>query len=214
MNVIIVATKTPQQEIFWQKRLRKLCGIICKQNTFIIAVHEKRIRGASYELEPLINYDKAQEKAKFMYGIDLYELQKNGATITIYNDTWTKEAFVSNGKGNFDNLFELKLPGEINGRRLTLLEAIIAQTSNLDLKRGRLSMFRCDHIHAKLEASLQDKEYHIEICNKMAHPSSQANWIKLSFSAQMTFALLREFKKEIEKRVILNEKPFFFGTSY
>lgn len=94
LDVIIVSTKTPQQEDYWQKRLRQLCGIICKHNTFVIAVHDKLPENPN-DLCHLFTYRKAQEKAKFMYQIDLFDLQKKGASIGLYHDGGAGKKIIS-----------------------------------------------------------------------------------------------------------------------
>ena len=261
MDIIIISTNTLQQEIFWQKRLKELRGLVCKPDAIVIAIHEEWSGGAGNGLGTLFAYYKAQEKARFMYGIDLYELQKKGASVAIYHTAGQGKRLFPITASEANDKSAVKLPGLIADRSLTLLETVIAQTGLFAVHRGgRLSVFWGDQIFIPSKNYSETGNHHIEIlCRGNAFPS-QSDWEKLglsnyglisfsdseeakllekidyqtftglvsqkkisaaqgiatslgsfSLSPQMTFALLREFEKELEqRRDKLDSDPHFW----
>lgn len=184
MDIIIISTNTQEQANFWQKRIRELRGIICKHDAFIIAIHEDWPGGAGNGLGTLFAYHKAQEKAKFMYQKDLYELQKKGASVAIYHTAGHGKRLFPITASEHNNKSAVILPGLVGGRRLTILEAVIAQTNRFAAQReGRLSVFWGDQIFIPSKKFFEDGSHHIEIlCRENDFPS-QSDWEKIGLSS-------------------------------
>lgn len=249
MDVIIVSTNSPLEEEYWEKHLKGLRGTICKPNTTIIAITEDWEGGAGNGLGTLYAYCKAQEKAKFKYRIDLFEKQKQGASVAIYHTAGQGKRLYPISASEFNNKSAVKLPCFIKEQPLTILEAVIAQTARITDKRpGRLSVFWGDQIFVPTKGYAETSTHHIEILGRGQSTPTKAEWhegrlenygiltygtsgepfllekidygtlcrlieqqkivketLALSLgsfclSPQMTFALLREFQKELETR--------------
>lgn len=202
MDVIIVAARSATQEHLWQKRLRAVYGA----QTHVIVICDRRDFDFS-DFSFLSIYAKAQEKAKYMYRLDLFELQKNGASVAIYHDYGAARRLFPLCASECGDPFSIKLPGT------TLLEAVIANTQHIrGEKQGRLFVFRADLLVMplyKAEASAA----HIEVQLLPQHPLSPT--FSISLSAQMTFTLMRELRSGTlcalkEKFTALHSEKRFF----
>jgi hypothetical protein len=207
MDIIIATTNTKRQEDYWHKRLRLLRGVICNSNAFVIVVHEDWPQGAGTGLGTLFAYHKAQEKAKYMYRTDLYEMQRNGASVAIFHNSGVDKKLYPILASELNSKSDIKLPGKLDNRRLTLLEAVIAQTNRPTFHpKGRLTAYWGDKILIPRKQFAIPGSHHIEVLCK-----SQKNFGPFSLSPQITFALLREFEKELqEKRGKLEAEEHFW----
>ena len=173
MDIVIVSTNHPQQQSFWQQRLETLKGNLLKESCIVLVVLEEWPGGAGNGLGTLFAYHKAQEKAKFMYHTDLYALQKKGASVAIYHTAGQGMTLFPITASELNDRSAVKLPGIIGNRRLTILEAVIAQTSRFaDQRRGRLSVFWGDQIFIPSNHFSETGDHHIEIlCRVNDFPS-------------------------------------------
>jgi hypothetical protein len=182
-DILIVSTNTQHQEDFWQKRLKELRGVILNPNAVVLAVTEDWPGGAGNGLGTLYAYHKAQEKSKYMYRSDLYEMQRNGASIAIYHTAGQGKRMYPVTASEFNDKSSIKLPGVIDHRQITILEAVIAQTSRFfDQRKGRLHVFWGDQIFIPSKNHSRAGDYHIEIIGKQNPFPSPAEWDKLGLA--------------------------------
>lgn len=178
MDVVIVSTNDQVQEDFWQRRLREMRGIICKPDALVIAVEEDWAGGAGNALGTLYAYHKAQEKAKFLYRTDLYEKQKQGASVAIYHTAGKGTRLYPLTASELNNKSAVKLPSNIGkGNYLTLLEAVILQTAKMGENRpGRLSVFWGDQIFLQSRDFQYSPKYHVDILSSRRPWPTKRKW--------------------------------------
>ncbi|NGX42532.1 MAG: hypothetical protein K940chlam7_00812 [Chlamydiae bacterium] len=179
MDAIIVSTSNPRQENYWQKRLKEMRGFFTKPDTVVIAVCEDWPNGAGNGLGTLYAYYKAQEKARFMYNTDLYEMQKQGGSIVIYHTAGLGKRLFPLTASEFNNKSAIKLPGFFEDNQLTILEAVILQTSHFVKNRpGRLSVFWGDQLFIPYSNINEVPQHHIEILGQSLDTITEEDWSK------------------------------------
>lgn len=225
-DVIIVLTRNSSQEEFWQKKVRSLSGIICRNNSLIITVAQSWKGDPGTGLGFLHAYTLAQEKAKFKYRKDLFQMQKAGASIALYlANSVEKQLFPLLACEN-NSIASLKLPSHHYNGAHTLLETVIKQTNQFfsDNREGRLSVFFIYQLFFPVPSFIYRPGQHIDLfCQEepkvfesedrrtsMAHTPIGKNLNSFSLSTEMTFALLNEFQPELSAQKGSLDSNFHF----
>jgi hypothetical protein len=181
MDIIIISTTTPQQEKYWEKRLLKMQGHIVRSDTIVLAVVEDWPSRAGNGLGTLYAYQKAREKALKLYHIDIFEKQKEGASIAIYHTAGQGTRLAPLTTSEYSIKPAVKLPCLIGDDEvphlLTLLEAVIKQTSiYASSRRGRLAVFWGDQIFIPEKSSDYTPMHHIDIMALIGKMPSREKW--------------------------------------
>lgn len=211
-DAIIVATNLSSHEEYWQKRLKSLEGILYKQGAAVITFAEEASQTTEGGLCPLYVYQKAREKGKFKYHLDLFEMQQQGAAIALYLTIGAKKELFPLLASEHNDLGALLLPGIIGNTQITFLETLLIQSAPLAKGRGgRLSVFHCDQLFIPAKPYPLFPTQHLEFfgCLNTCTPSA------FSLSYPLTLALLREFREEFEKKEKRSfEAPFWAPLVY
>lgn len=201
-DILIISTNTSYQESLWQKRLKELKGVVLKPDAITLAITEEWPNGAGNGLGTLYALSKAQEKAKFMYQKDLYEMQKRGSSVAIYHTAGKGKRLFPIAASEFNDKSSVKLPGSLNQRPLTILEAVIRQTSQLaGQRKGRLSVFWGDQIFIPSKKTLSEGDCHIEILGKKTSFPTAAEWEKLGLESYGTFSIAKSGETKLFEKV-------------
>lgn len=183
MDIIIVSTSSVQQKEYWQHRLTQMKPLLFKPSAHIICVTEDWAGGAGNGLGTLYAYQKALQKAKIEFNLDLMEAQRQGASVGLYHTAGKGKRLYPLTGSEFGNKSAVKLPGFIPGSRelISILEAVIYQTSSLSsYRKGRLSVFWGDQIFAP-SSPLQVPQHHVELLCKHIPLPSYEDWVNQGY---------------------------------
>jgi len=181
MDILIVSTRTPQQEKYWQKRLEQLRGVIIQKDAYVVVIHEDWPGGAGNGLGTLYAYKKAEEKAKQKDKVDIRTLQQKGRSVAIFHTVGKGQRLWPLAAGEYGNKSAVKLPMLLpdseQDRSLSILEAIIVQSSLFaPYRKGRLSVFWGDQIFLPSKPLSLQQESPIDIYAKLGTLKSQEEW--------------------------------------
>ncbi len=183
-DVIIVAANYPQEEEYWQQRLKS-----CGHPSIVLTVAEDWQGSAGNGLGTLYALEKAQEKGKFKHRIDLFQMLIEGASIALFHAAGLGKKLFPLTAGENNCLSRIRLPGSFE-----LLEMAIQQTAPLAKERkGRLSVFWGNHL--LIPEATSTPHHHIELFYQQNEPMGP-----FSLSPSMCFALMREFALEIQEK--------------
>lgn len=178
MDVIIVSTSNKQQELFWQKRLEKRIGNLLKKGTIVVAIEEDWPGGAGNGLGTLYTYLKGRLKVKELHGIDIQELQQQGAAVAIYHTAGQGTRLSPLTASEYNNKPGVKLPGLVGENEcITILEAVLKQTAiYASARKGRLSVFWGDQIFIPSQSCDYTPTHAIDILVKLNPMPSAEEW--------------------------------------
>jgi hypothetical protein len=180
VDIIIVSTSNAQQEAYWQKRLTQMKSYLLKSSAHIICITEDWVGGAGNGLGTLYSYQKACEKAKSLFNLDIVKSQRAGASVSLYHTAGEGKRLYPLTGSELGNKSAVKLPGFIPGSSelISILEAVIYQTASLfPYRKGRLSVFWGDQIFMPSNP-YQVSKHHIELLVKNIPLPSHEEWIK------------------------------------
>ncbi len=181
-DVVIVSTSDSQKEEYWQNRLSKIQKSISPKSK-IIVVHEDWNGGAGNGLGTLYAYQKAQQKGNSLYGIDIYKMQNEGASISLYHTAGMGTRLYPLTPSEWNNKSAIKLPGVIGTppQLLTILEATILQTSPYaPFRGGRLSVFWGDQLFVPTTSFAYTPTHPIDILVKLGQAPTEESWVNES----------------------------------
>ena len=183
-DVIIISTSTPGQEEYWQNHLTHLRGSLIKQSSLVITVHEDWPGGAGNGLGTLYAYQKAIEKGKNLFNINLTDVQKKGGTIAIYHTAGKGQRLFPLTGSEYCNKPAVKLPEIITpSEYLTILDGVIRQTVPYAQSRsGRLSVFWADQLFVPSKSFEYTPKHHIDILMQMTSLPSEKEWTSRGLS--------------------------------
>lgn len=203
MDIIIISTGSKQLEEAWENRFQYSRKEIAKPDASIIVIHEDWLKGAGNGLGTLYAYQKAREKGKKLFGFDLYDRQKEGASIAIYHTAGIGSRLYPLTASEYGNKPGVILPGPLNKddplQLITTLEAVIRQTAiYAPSRKGRLSVFWGDQLFIPSKNSEYEPKYHVDILAMVSQMPSKLEWEsrKLENYGLIT---LGENVKQIEK---------------
>ena len=180
-DVVIVVTSNPALENYWQSRLEQASDYCIVAGARVLAVSEDWIGGAGNGLGTLYAYQKACEKAKISWGIDLRDLQAGGASIAMYHTAGQGTRLAPLPGCEANNKSAVKLPSlrlseDEPASFLTILEAVIRQTGLYAPKRpGRLSVFWGDQVFIPTLPA-PSSSHHADVLATLSPLPSRAEW--------------------------------------
>jgi len=181
MDVVIISAETKVQEEFWQYHLQRLLGDILKPNAKVIAVCEDWHGGAGNGLGSLYAYQKAQDKARVLYGIDICDLQRKGAAIALYHTAGQGKRLSPLTGSENNNKSAVKMPAYVGRPKeyMKLLDAVIKQTAMFATSRkGRLSVFWGDQIFIPSISPKYTPKHHVDILFRLEDVPTEQQWQK------------------------------------
>ena len=181
MDVIIVSTGNIKQETFWQERLQQMQGYLTKPGAILVAVEEDWPGGAGNALGTFYAYNKARDKVRALHGVDIADMQKEGAAIAIYHTAGQGMRLFPLTASECGNKPAVKLPGLVGpveaAKLITMLEAVIKQTAIYAPSRmGRLSVFWGDQIFIPSTGCDYTPRGHIDILTKRCLLPDAKQW--------------------------------------
>lgn len=183
MDILIISTDTLLQKRFWEQRLASQKGCLLKKDAIILIVDEDWPGGAGNGLGSLYAYRKAQEQGKALFGIDIFEKQKSGASIALYHTTGMGKRLCPFTLSEYNNKSAVKLPCLVSSdstKIATLLEGVIKQTStDAQNRKSRFSVYWGDQIFIPKSPFPYNPKYHIDILVKNCPAPSQQKWTEM-----------------------------------
>lgn len=179
MDVIIVSAENKTQEDEWQHHLEGLLGDLIKPTAKVISVTEDWPGGAGNGLGSLYAYQKARTKGLKFFGVDIFDLQKKGASIALYHTAGQGKRLSPLTGSERNNKSAVKLPGFAGRKRefLTILDAIIKQTAIYsESRKGRLSVFWGDQLFIPSQISHYTPQYHVDILVQLESMPKLERW--------------------------------------
>ena len=222
MNIIIVSTANKRLENFWQQKLQLLLAKIDSKDNLVIAVNEDWTGGAGNGLGTLYAYSMARKKALELYGKDIFELQKKGASIAIYHTAGQGKRLFPLTASEYNDKSSVKLPSNIqNGSCLTILEAIILQTHQY-VKRstGRLSVYWTDQFFFPFNEYQEPQNNHINIFVKNIDQPDKSSYEADALSNYGLIARLKSNRLKLLEKLDyatfskINESLLFRNSSW
>ncbi|MBK6899536.1 MAG: hypothetical protein IPH09_09780, partial [bacterium] len=181
MDIVIVSTTSPDQAAYWQRRLERGRGAICRPDAMILAIHEDWPDGAGNGLGTLYAVREAARLAQERHGVDLRARLDEGAAIGLYHTAGkgTRLAPLPGSEGG--NKSAVKLPGLVRiadrTEPVTILEAVIRQTAVYAApRRGRLSVFWGDQVFIPSTALPAKPRHHVDILARLGAMPTAAAW--------------------------------------
>lgn len=178
MDIIIVSAEGPQQEAYWESRLRASRGVVAKAEAVVCCVSEDWVGGAGNGLGTLYAFVKARDKLLRQENIDLSERLRQGASVAIYHTAGKGKRLFPLTASEYGNKAAVKLPSFIEkGRFLSILEAVIKQTGIFAASRkGRLSVFWGDQVFIPSKPVEVESKAHIDILALVSDLPSKDEW--------------------------------------
>ncbi len=179
MDFVIISTASPQQQLFWQKRLNKTRNYFLKPACKILVVLEDWEGGAGNGLGTFYAFIEARELAKTTLGINLDEEIRKGKSVAIYHTSGYGQRLAPLTICEYNNKSAIRLPSVLTaeGELLTILEAVIKQTSlYAEYGRGRLSVFWGDQVFIPATLPQGSPKSHVEIFAIFSPPASKEEW--------------------------------------
>lgn len=195
MDIVIVSTSTLEQEYYWQQRLEETKGSILKPHALHIAVHEDWAGGGGNGLGSFYAYQKAREKAYVNYKVDIFQRQREGASVALYHTAGEGKRLYPLIASEYGNKGAIKLPSTIKGHDepLTLLEAVIKQTSiYAPARKGRFSVFWADQLFIPSNSPDYLPRHHADIFVKLMPMPTEEEWIQKELSRYRMIAINKE----------------------
>lgn len=222
MNIVIVSTSCKRLEDFWQQKLQPIVAKLDSKDNLAIAVSEDWEGGAGNGLGTLYAYTKAREKARDLYNIDIFEKQKQGASIAIYHTAGQGKRLFPLTASEYNDKSSVKLPSNIyNGSRLSVLEAIILQTHQyVKRSKGRLSVYWTDQFFFPFNEYPEPQNNHINIYVKNIEQPDASSFEKLKLSNYGLIARLKSNRLKLLEKLDfatfskMNESPLFRNSSW
>lgn len=220
-DVVIVSTTDSQKEEYWQNRLTKIQNSISPHSK-IIVVQEDWNGGAGNGLGTLCAYSQAQKKGKELYGIDIFKMQQEGASISLYHTVGKGMRLYPLTPSEWNNKSAIKLPGVIGNppQLLTILEATILQTAIYSSsRRGRLSVFWGDQLFIPTKNFTYTPTHPIDIFVKLGPIPTEERWTNENLDKYGTIAVdnmgnaqqLEKISFESFRGLVKNEKVSIEG---
>lgn len=176
MDFIIIVTSNAQQETFWQRRLTSSTGLSHRRDAKVVVVQEDWPGGAGNGLGTLYAYQKAISKARTLYDVDLLHEQEKGASVAMYHTAGKGTRLAPLPGSEQNNKSAVKLPCIQQGEFVTILEAVMRQTSlYAEGRRGRLSVFWGDQVFIPA-ASPAPSQHHADILGCLAPLPTREQW--------------------------------------
>lgn len=181
-DILIICVSNPHQVEFWQTRLNALKPYLTKPQAHILVVWEDWPGGAGNGLGTLYAYLQAVKKGRALYDIDLNALIQKGAYAAIYHTAGSGQRLSPLSSSELNDKSAVKLSGligsEQEGEIISLLEAVIRQTSMYAPDRGRrLSVFWGDQIFIPT-VNTNRIPFHVDILGKFKLHPTAAIWQK------------------------------------
>ncbi len=179
MDFLIISTASPQQQLFWQKRLNKTRNYLLKPTCKVLVILEDWEGGAGNGLGTFYAFIEARELAKATLGINLDEEIRKGKSVAIYHTSGYGQRLAPLTICEYNNKSAIRLPSVLTaeGELLTILEAVIKQTSlYAEYGRGRLSVFWGDQVFIPSTLPQGSPKSHVEIFAIFSPPASKEEW--------------------------------------
>lgn len=175
MDVVIIVVSSESQASYWQNHLESKRGTLLKKTALIFSVEEDWKGGAGNGLGTLYAFQKAQ-KIALSKNINLTQMLRSGASIGLYHAAGHGKRIAPLSLAERNNKGAVKLPGLFQNSPLTLLEAVILQTSNLaNRSKGRLSVFWGDQLFLPSQP-LPPPTAHVELFVKKLSVPNRSTW--------------------------------------
>lgn len=177
MDVVIVAVSTPEHEKYWVERLHTTRAELLNPDAYVVVVHEDWAGGAGNGLGTLYAFEQARIKAKTTYKIDLLRMLQGGAAIAVYHTAGQGTRLYPLTASEYGNKSGVKLPAMIGNESMTILEAVIKQTSIFaNSRRGRLSVFWGDQLFIPSNNCDYIPSHHIDILAMVSKMPERVEW--------------------------------------
>jgi hypothetical protein len=168
-DYLVVSTPSSSQARYWKKRLDGRKGSLIPAHTEIITVVETWKGGAGNGLGTLDAFAQT----------DLLGQLEAGCSVFLYHTAGKGQRLAPLPLAEGNNKSAVQLPELVNGLPLTLLEAVIRQTSILAPYRpGRLSVFWGDQLFVPSVPLADTVHHHVDILTKIQPLPSEETWNK------------------------------------
>jgi hypothetical protein len=180
MDTVIVSTTSPELEAYWQERLLRGRGEVCKYGAQVLVVYEDWEGGAGNGLGTLYALQKAEAKAQQSH-MGVLDRLRRGAAVAVYHTAGKGTRLAPLPGCEQNNKPGVKLPGLIKlGDRfeaMTILEAVIRQTAlYAESRKGRVSVFWGDQIFIPTLPTVYTPTHHADILAKLGPMPDAASW--------------------------------------
>jgi hypothetical protein len=181
MDIVIISVQNPDQELFWERRLRETQGQVLKPQALLLVVQEDWPGGAGNGLGTLYAYIKAREKGLKTKGIDIFQKQKEGCSIAIYHTAGEGKRLYPLTASEYNNKSAVKLPSLVtihdHEEPITILEAVIKQTAiYASSRKKRLSVFWGDQLFIPSASPDYRPKAHVDILAKLGPMPLEDEW--------------------------------------
>lgn len=166
-DYLVVSTHSDREASYWKERLEGRRGTLIPEKTQIVTVIETWPGGAGNGLGTLDAFANA----------DLLDELEAGKSVFLYHTAGKGQRLAPLPLAEGGNKSAVLLPEIVDGEPLTILEAVIRQTSILaPYRRGRLSVFWGDQLFVPSATLSGDLHHHVDILTKLQPLPSEETW--------------------------------------
>jgi len=180
MQIIIISTNNPTLESYWQSYLTNPFRPLSTIDAKFIVVHEDWPGGAGNGLGTLYAFEKANQKAKSLYNLDLFKELDSGSSIAMYHTAGQGKRLYPLSASEGNNKSAVKLPTLVSQDHhtpLTMLEAVIRQSVLYSYARkGRLCVFWGDQVFQPSQVCETDVDQPVSIIAKQQQIPDEMEW--------------------------------------
>jgi len=200
-DILIITASSEAYAAFWRKRLAS--------TPHTIPVVEDWPGGAGNGLGTLYAYKLAREKGKELYGIDIAEEQKKGASLAIYHTAGKGMRLYPLAAAEKGNKSAIRLPAP---GAPTLLEAVIRQTASYaPYRKGRLSVFWSDQLFSPAKGYRQELQSAVDIlCMPLRNQKELSRYGLIGVDGKGEGRLFEKLSDEKRKNLKQKEGERFF----
>ncbi len=166
-DYLVVSTHSKREARYWKERLEERKGTLIPEKTEILTVIETWPGGAGNGLGTLDAFA----------GADLLEELEEGCSVFLYHTAGKGQRLAPLPLAEGGNKSAVLLPEMVDGEPLTILEAVIRQTSILaPYREGRLSVFWGDQLFIPSLPFDDELHHHVDILTKLQPLPSEETW--------------------------------------